>query len=475
MSRNLIRCLLLGVICRLVFAAPLPYAAAGDVEIGRSGDPARFLLQGLWLSQERGYPDLDGRSTCTSLPPGYPVFLAALLSIRDSTMLVVVVQFVMSLASIALVHAVCTARPGRFTIWPCLLMACFPWIAVTATQIMSEGLGIFLSAVIAWLVMRQEQDRFGLGLGLLAGAVAVAACLVVPAVAFCMVGLWCVMFARSLLRPITALALAIGGVAILLPWQLHVQRATGRFAPQLLTPLARSYHGTISWGRTWIETPADFLAVAKVYIWPSRDPDYEWIPDRAFAGDTERTQAETLAREWRAAADGRRADDSSALYRPVDEFFAELAAKRTEVWRDRVRPTVLRAWNLWWTMPDVGVLMSQHVARLRPGNIAGQFEEGTRRGVVRLGLAALCAAALVLHAGVLGYFVWGAIRSMRRPSWFAAVVIAGVLVYTLISAASGYIESRRNLPFYPLLLLVVVHAATRCDSERPAAPQGTEA
>jgi hypothetical protein len=341
-------------------------------------------------------------------------------------------------------------------------MAGWPWLAATPTQLMSEQLGVFLTALFIWLVVRFEERRLGPGLALLSGFVAMYACLTVPAVTFSLAGVWCVLFVKSRRRVLTAAALAVGALVVFVPWQAHVHRATGKIAPQLLTPMDRSYHGTLAWMRTWVYTPHDFFTGMGTFVSPNPEPDYASIPDRAYPDAATRARAEQLAAAWRTAGGGRRANDTHELYRPVDELFADLARQRkSNVMQYELIPIAMRTWSLWWSMPDVYVVMSRHVARLWPSNIADQFQFGARRGILRLGLAAVCGVFLLAYVGVQTWFAWLCVQAWRCWEWIPAAISAGVIVYILISAATATNECRRNLPFIPLLLMVWWYAQRR--------------
>jgi hypothetical protein len=106
--RRLAAFLLLGLATRWLFALPLAHQMAREYDRSQPGDTSRFLWQGMWLLEGRGYLDLNQTTQCTSLPPGYPGFLALLLSISESTRLIIAVQMVLSLASIALISAAFT-------------------------------------------------------------------------------------------------------------------------------------------------------------------------------------------------------------------------------------------------------------------------------------------------------------------------------------------------------------------------------
>jgi len=416
----------------------------------------------LWLTQGEGFLYPNDAKPCTFLPPGYPVFLSMLIAMRDSTVLIVIVQFLMSLGCIALVYAAFSEFSARMAFWPCAVISASPWIAATATKIMSEGTGIFLSSVMLWLVSRLERGQFGPRLALLTGSVAVAACLTVPAVSVCMAGIWLIVLVRRLRAPWTAAALVAGAIAVVTPWQIHVYRATGAFAPALLTTLPRNYHGTFEWMRTWVYTPDDFGNGMLAYIVPNKKSDHTTIPPRAFPDASTRAQAERLANEWRSSAAGRRADDSGAAYRPLDTFLAGLAerAKSESRVRHVVLPCALRAWNLWFQPTGTTRITSDRVRGLLPAAMTSRLNDRSLEEITWV--AALLLRLLFLaHLAMIAWFAWLAARLSFARRAIPIAIVAGTIVYTVLTAMIGGVEVRRNLPFIPLLLILAYYSARR--------------
>ncbi|MFN9294786.1 MAG: hypothetical protein ACK6EB_42465, partial [Planctomyces sp.] len=61
-----------------------------DIQFG-GADPARFIKQGQWLFEGRGYMYPENVS-CTSLPPGYPLFLSLLMLVSDKLFVLQMLQ-----------------------------------------------------------------------------------------------------------------------------------------------------------------------------------------------------------------------------------------------------------------------------------------------------------------------------------------------------------------------------------------------
>jgi len=102
----------------IVFVTPSPNGG---------GDSARFLYQAEALLNGRGF--LWDDVPCTDLPPGYPVFLALLRSVSSSLLLVVFVQFVLSVLSCYLIYLAIRPRSERLAIAGLLAYAAYPWVA----------------------------------------------------------------------------------------------------------------------------------------------------------------------------------------------------------------------------------------------------------------------------------------------------------------------------------------------------------
>jgi hypothetical protein len=255
---------------------------------------------------------------------------------------------------------------------------------------------------------------------------------------------------------------------------VHVYRARGAIAPFLLTSLPRNYHGTWAWARTWTHGPADWDTTMSLFLSPNSEPDYTRLPERAFPDADSRAEGIRVTEEWRRASGGRRAMNSGAAYQPVDEFMAKIAQHRRSesVFKYDVLPAVVRAWNLWWKAPGVGLVSPDRAKNLAPANWGSMFRDGMKQGVLRLGRSSVSALIYALYYCVLAYFAWISIRGLQTRQWIPIAIVAGVVAYTALAAYLGGVEFRRNLPFYPLMFICACFVAWRTERTRGVLPIG---
>ena len=67
----------------------------------------------------------------------------------------------------------------------------------------------------------------------------------------------------------------------------------------------------------------------------------------------------------------------------------------------------------------------------------------------------------------LGLFAWGAVRAFRSRDALLLAIVAGVVAYSLASAASAIGEFRRNLTLGPALALLVCAVPASGRPEEP--------
>jgi hypothetical protein len=86
---KLIQMLSLSIILVLAYWSHVPVKRPGEVVYGEEifgfGDGGRFVSQGWWLRSGKGFREgSPNGNLCTSLPPGYPVFLGLLFHITEN-------------------------------------------------------------------------------------------------------------------------------------------------------------------------------------------------------------------------------------------------------------------------------------------------------------------------------------------------------------------------------------------------------
>jgi len=317
-----------------------------------------------------------------------------------------------------------------------IAFAASPWIARQTGYILSETLSTFLAASLLFLVERLSRTRRTL-CALAAGVVSAVLPLtsqatVVLALGLFLAALWTLRPCRS-----SALALLLGAFAVLLPWQLHCVRATGRIQPLLYSAKPElTDDGLFLWIRTWRLREPELVA-----WW--HPEEFARLPDRAFVTNAQRLELERIRATY-------------PFGNPVlhDAFRA--------VAQERIRSSPLsyylalpaeRAVLLWFDMPDLGHFRTSYALRLGIGSLLEDWSSvGARRAVLRLIKESMSVALWVLYALYPLSFAACGIAAIRSRDPIALAVVAGALVYTLISGWSAMGESRRNAPFFPGLL-----------------------
>ncbi len=152
-------------------------------------DSGRYLDQAASLRAGQGL--YRGSDPVTNLPPGYPVFIAALRFLYDGESIIYGVQFFMSVLACWLVYSSIRGRSARFALLGLLGMAVHPMLVRWPRAIMSETLGVFLAALAVWLLSRMTCPRqFPAVLAFFLGLVLLALPLTVPFTVFLAVGVW---------------------------------------------------------------------------------------------------------------------------------------------------------------------------------------------------------------------------------------------------------------------------------------------
>ncbi len=410
--------LVLAVLMRHVLASPSP----------NGGDTPRFLAQAVDLAAGARYAFAG--QPATALPPGYPLFLRVVLGLGGGLSLVLVVQFLLGVASCLLLWQT-VARTSPSAAGPALwLLALNPWSAQRASYLMSETLGEFLVALLLWAAAsaRRGPRPWQLApLGLLAAAVALnSPAAAILAALLAVEALVCRPSWRGLV------ALTLGALVVVVPWQAWCWSSQGRLEPTLLRPSVYPASGLGRWARTW-QQHAWHVSVA-------------WGPARiapASAFENPAARAALL----RADAQRPAAIADYRLGSPYDLALAEAAERQAAAAPLDVHllKPLQRAAFLWLDHSELAgtpvlpaeALFQPAAASRAPGELVWtRLAWGLNAALAALLLAALARALL------------------RRPPGQLALAL-GLLAYTAAAAWTGLIEFRRNLPLLPVTASLV--------------------
>ena len=414
-------------------------------------DPARFLMQGHWLMEGKGFLQAN-ELPCTSLPPGYPVFLAALMCFSMNLQYLQWAQVVLHSSSGVILFLAMRKNTPSLAILTGVLVSGSPWGAAMSSMIMSETTGTFLSCCLVYLIAQVMQGTATKSTLFLAGFVMLANCLTCPGVSFTMAGLWCVM-AFTVRAQVQQLAMLVAGA--LFPfcvWQMHCIETNGRPVWTLLTPWP--HEEELSWIRTWARTPDEYVNGVSVFVWPNSEPNYASIPPYAYVNQTQRNRAEEITKRWRLSGGDRYLETAENLEK--HRFFRQLAAQRIADTRldYYFRLPFMRGIRTWTDLRPinyVGLADPQNISRLAPGNLVSDVRSyGLARASKRIGRGLLSLTVVIVHFTAIVYILFQIWTVIRNPNRFAVVMMLTVGIYT---AAHGYTggESRRNIPFFPLL------------------------
>lgn len=413
------------------------------------GDQSRFVSQAVWLLEGRGFLGYSLNPTPTTAnPPGYSVFLAALLALSGSLTFIIYVQVGLHAAAGILVMQTLRRWHPVVGFGAGLVLASSPWIANQASRFMSEIFGLFLAALIAALVARADPKRLSFAAYVLIGGLLSAWCLTVPAVVIVAAALtlglvWKLRDYKKLVG-----ALVLGWALPMSIWQVHCINVQGRPVPTMLTTFERpTLHGYFSWLSGWARSPKDAVWAHNTFLWRNPGPGYDRIPAYAYRDSAQRARIESIATEirnpteimwkvpgWeRLDAEFQRAADLQDKEAPMARYFAFL----------------VRSLRLWGDVPKIKYITGDGII-LRKISPDGQQVGGIApKGTV------VNVAGIIHHILVLGLMMVALYTAVRRRSILGIGVLVGVLGYTYL-AASLDPDYRRNLPFWPIIISSLV-------------------
>ena len=472
MRKHLLGAVLLGLALRLFFVWRFPLIA-GDTGIYE--ELARNWLDhsvyGLWLSGHLTPVDMRA--------PGYPAFLAAVISLFGRSLFaVMVVQAFLDLATCLLTSAIAAwlapqgsrARVAAAAAW---LAALCPFVANYAATPLTEVLATFLTAAALLLLLlalgpvdtaphRSESSRlFFLG-AFLAGL----GTLVRPETPLLLAAMGLVLCIRwrrvrdwpRLLR--AGMLMALGLALPLLPWAARNYFTLGEV--QFLAPRHAELPGELvprgfyAWNNTWLVRFRD------VYLVPWK-LDHEPIPfedlnPAAFDSPEERARVAALFERY----------NEDTTYTPaLDAEFAALARERTtrHPLRTFLWVPLQRAATLWFTPRTELLPYSGHLWPL-----AQKWEEDPVDFLVTVGFGflnflfvglALAGAWSLWHSATADAQTSTSSNAARLGLW---VIVAFVVVRTAFLTQVETPEPRYVVVCFPALLALAAQLWTRRSS-----------
>lgn len=385
-----------------------------------------------------------------SLAPGYPYFLAVVRSFQDSIGAVLAAQCVLAVLGAVALHAAISLLAGRAIASAALAVyALHPNLVIQTATVQSEPLTVCLVTALLWLCARMAVGRRGIVYWIACGAVVAALPLTAPAQAFVASALagWALAWGQGPPWPKRLLGLAVGGMLLIVPWQLHCVRATGGVIWTLLDLRGEVYSekscaGYFEWVRTWYQTPSEFVRAIH------RTNEIDRFPSRAFRSSAEKRELTSLGQSAQWWAD---------LPAHACQVFAKVAQER------RATPGA---------PPELAVLL------VRAGMMWLDFDAGAvwqlADGVAR-GLLGHAATWLTWQMGVAMYWVTlavlltGLCRTAYGRHGLQVALLLGIMGYTFASAIR-LPEQRRNTPLIACWLAMAAMPIRNARDVQP--PQG---
>jgi hypothetical protein len=430
-------------------------------------DATRYIAQAERFLAGQGYGDE------VNLPPGYPLFLAAVFAVcgrmEHRELVVWALHNFMAVASYCLVYAAIRPRSQRAALFAFLLLLTASAVTQFSGGIMSETLTGFWMAALVYQISRLEIGAASWRTSLAIGVLCVAMLLTAPATAFLAFAFWLYAAYRGwktgtspisrngpqgasqkwVMSPFSTRILVqlAGSLLLMIPWQIHCYRASGSVQPAVYKPMAAVAEGRTLWIRTWATRQS------ALNLFALRDA-FKELPDGIFASAEQRRQlqkcndvlldyrderqrapypAEWLAVYERELRDGYAAEPP----RQAHAEFARVAAQRIAA----------DPWRFYFVLP----LVRTTWAWFRPS--PADFTMDSLKGA---------AAVMALNAPPLFMallLVLGAVYGIRRRSLLPLLIVAGMAAYTCLGAWSAMGEFRRTVVFYPAIAFLLFYLA----------------
>lgn len=446
-----------------------------------SWDSFRFLSEAESLARGDGFQRFGVPET--SLPPGYPTFLAALMILTPSHSLILFLQLVFSTLSCFLVYFAIRRYSERLAVVSLFGMALCPWTGMLSQLIMSETLGIFVASLLVFLVAfvsHGDRSNRNTGVFFAIGVCAAALPLICPGTLALSLGMFAAVLWRQRSTWPKCVLMGFGFVLTMLPWQLYCYAVNGRVYPAVVR-VSSLNNGKRTWWRSWVTRDIDFHLPWDSLPAQAFDSDGERSHVFAVAGAaTSAVKAETLdemtskfllSRGMGNSAAAQASPANRVPYVPrlgrapddrLDAILGEIGARRASEhpWSYYLKYPFIRAVNLWLRMGrfSIGGTFDDHMRRATEvfparyfGNVVSVgVGKATQRALI--GLLGIVLVALYALYGL--WFMYLALRALRSNSLLVWAICLGVLAYTLSSVYLPDINLRRNTVFYPALFFL---------------------
>jgi hypothetical protein len=427
-------------------------------ELLAHGDAGRFLCQGKWLSEGRGFREVTSNGDfCTYLPPGYPLFLSILMSFGFDIQGIRIAQGILHITSSLLFLFATHRRFPRLGFLFSLLLGMSPQAAASATVILSEVLSIFLLCCIIFLISLLPSTRSSLILASV-GGLAMLAALTAPVLLPISAGLILVgcLIAHRISGPRLTLLPLFSAALSLLIWQIHCVVAVGS---PVWTLMKVKPNGALTWIRAWACSESEMLSSYHNICWSTK-PNFFAVPNRAFPDSVARDEIEALSLRI-AAYENDFGSPNPALAR-------QLMALMTNLGEWRKKEHWIQYYFAFPFARGISSFLSFHPAdfqrldspeyilRLNPVLIVDDiihigFGRGCRRAA--RGLLSLFSVCHKIFATVFGLAIL--FHRRRKLTVIQIVFVACFAGFLYIHGFYGP-EPRRNLPVFVLLFGIPV-------------------
>lgn len=425
---------------------------------GWTPDSRRFVDQSVSILAGEGFRTkglLD-----TWLPPGYPIFIASLEQIGLGAHLKSA-QILMHFLSILVVYVTALKYSRGAALLVASVLAVSPLVSMLTGCVLSETFGMFLCASLCFIFTRLASTACWAA-PITLGATASALLLTSPATIFLCFGLCCVALYQLLIRRAfgSVVCLLIGGLIPMVPWQHHCYKATDSlcvlvFSRSPITTLStpRSDENLVyPWFRTWS------LGERHLDVLFRNNPGA--APSWAFHNPE--------AREAFPSAEVRLDRGLSVAQKNAIAHDLENKGGLPRF----LTVSLVRAVGLWVDMPQFGHAQVEYVLPFGLAKVA-EIPVGTRT-VQRTLKMVFSSITFLAYLMIPILFVTLLSRAYRKDRLSVCVIALSVFLYTGITALTAYNESRRNVVFYPAMLLVVALTFNRYRFEKCGLPEVDE-
>ena len=399
----------------------------------------RFLDQAKPIAAGEGFR--TGGRLETYLPPGYPVFVAALI-LLDLDGHLPLAQIVMRFLTVVLVYGAVVRISRALALPLAMLLAVNPLASRLSGYLLSETLGAFLCATACFLLVDVLKRRHW-STSLLLGAVGIALILTSPAtifLAFAILSIACFVAIQSR-RFKAAAAIVLGAAIVMLPWQTHCYHATGSvcyliYSTNPLRIAAEETDGSnlvYQWLRTWS------LGERHIHVLHRNNPG--GAPDWAFA---RRADKELFPDKGERLPDGLSPEQRLAI---SEDLVSKSGYLRLFAF------TIVRSVSLWLDMPHIGHAQFDYVFPFGLSKLASS--DGLVHALMRVGKIAFSTLVYALYIPIPLIFFVVVWRSRLSRIWIVHGLFVATLLYTIITAYTAHNEARRNTVFLPAMVLAI--------------------